>query len=994
MEQIAETAAALAASNKQVAEAFERTAVTLGGLVDAGTHAEWCRLVGEIAGSGWHAFESAAAYVELSIPLVEREGPGSLIQRGRYGAGLCGFSYEPAATYFRGVGTLLGTPALARLALVEVAGETIHANFRHASNLIAEYFRVAFRLAASHEQDELLHWQQLAMATSGGERSDMLAFLNASAGVGVVDWSFVHRLWEQSLTASQQYLAVQPRLNAALAGVELARLEAITLEYARLEPSLETWFETLLSSFARLPPTQRGTLLDVMETLDRVELALSLLSASERLPLHRPDVIRQWASGAGAFLPLNIDAACAYLALDSATSGQSLERLMGQVNLSEVKRILQLYCEAIAGRRLSIEELEETADNFRDLPSTDGLSVHLPRQINRYPDARDNFCLYKISLLHQLGYYEFGTFNFVSGGSWVSFRDYFRTFPSPGLAARVFQVLEDARVDWALERRYRGAALNLHRFKQEALTNLNLDGATTAAQQCLLGLVVFSLDGQVETYSPTLTALEAQIERLRSEAADIYLTMDVLAACLEIIDEATDAAAEARGDRDPVLPDEHVLPENVQVPFRGELEPDRVRINMALMEMEEQNVETGDGQEQPDGSGEAPDLRDIRIEQLKQGDVQNAVGLMITDLDGMDTEGDSNRSKQDLEEFRGIIAGKAQAPSDRAFQYDEWDCVISDYRRRWCTLYEIREVEEKPEFVADTLRDLASVARSVRRQLGNLRPEMLRKVKGMEDGEDLDLERAIEAAVDRRAGHTPDEKIYIQRIRKERDVSALFLLDMSASTDDRIPSPEGADGARVNTFDDDDFLHDYYGAGHEVDERKRIIDLEKEAVVLMADALEGLGDSYAVCGFSGYGKDQVDFYLCKDFEEPYGHRAKGRIGGIKPCRSTRMGPAIRHAAARLVATESRIKALIIISDGYPQDFDYGKDRNSRDYGVKDTTMALAEARQKGISAFCLTVDPSGHDYLREMCPDQQYMVIQDINQLPDELSKIYRSLTA
>jgi nitric oxide reductase NorD protein len=320
--------------------------------------------------------------------------------------------------------------------------------------------------------------------------------------------------------------------------------------------------------------------------------------------------------------------------------------------------------------------------------------------------------------------------------------------------------------------------------------------------------------------------------------------------------------------------------------------------------------------------------------------------------------------------------------------------VIEDYRRRWCTLYEIRNLDEQPEFVDRTLKELRAVAKSVRRQLNNLRPELLRKVKGVIDGEELDLEKAVELMVDKRAGLSPEERIYVERLRKDRDVSALFLLDMSASTDDRIPEPEVSEAREPPSWDKDDFLHDYYGAKSDPDRRKRIIDLEKEAVVLMAEALEVLGDSYSVCGFSGYGRDQVDFYLCKDFEEPYNIRAKGRIGGMKPCRSTRMGPAIRHATKRLVATESRIKAMIIISDGYPQDFDYGKDRNSRDYGIKDTTKALAEARQQGVQAFCLTVDPSGHDYLREMCPDQQYMVIQDIDQLPDELSKVYRSLTA
>ena len=161
----------------------------------------------------------------------------------------------------------------------------------------------------------------------------------------------------------------------------------------------------------------------------------------------------------------------------------------------------------------------------------------------------------------------------------------------------------------------------------------------------------------------------------------------------------------------------------------------------------------------------------------------------------------------------------------------------------------------------------------------------------------------------------------------------------------------------------------------------------------MAEALEALGDSYAVCGFSGYGRDQVEYYLCKDFDQPLDYRSKARIGGIKPCRSTRMGPVIRHSIQRLTKTEARIKALIIISDGYPQDHDYGSDRNSKSYGVNDTMKALHEAKQQGVQSYCLTVDPSGHDYLRQMCPDRQYMVIQDVSQLPDELSKVYRSLT-
>ena len=107
-----------------------------------------------------------------------------------------------------------------------------------------------------------------------------------------------------------------------------------------------------------------------------------------------------------------------------------------------------------------------------------------------------------------------------------------------------------------------------------------------------------------------------------------------------------------------------------------------------------------------------------------------------------------------------------------------------------------------------------------------------------------------------------------------------------------------------------------------------------------------------------------------------------------------MGPAIRHAAKSLNRVGSSIRVLIIISDGYPQDFDYGEDRNSRDYGIMDTAKSISEARQQGIKTFCLTVDPAGHDYMRSMCNDDEYMVIHKTKELPNELFKIYRKLTS
>jgi nitric oxide reductase activation protein len=199
-------------------------------------------------------------------------------------------------------------------------------------------------------------------------------------------------------------------------------------------------------------------------------------------------------------------------------------------------------------------------------------------------------------------------------------------------------------------------------------------------------------------------------------------------------------------------------------------------------------------------------------------------------------------------------------------------------------------------------------------------------------------------------------------------------------------------------FDFSGFIHDDHYAylpprTQSETPRRRIIDVEKEALVLMAEALEALGDAYAVYGFSGYGRDQVDFFIAKEFADRYDARVQGRIAAIKPHRSTRMGPAIRHAIRKLEHQEARLKTLLLLSDGYPQDYDYGKDRKSKDYGIQDTMMALHEAQLKGIQTFCITVDPAGHDYLRQMCPDANYLVLEDVTALPNELPKIYRGLT-
>ena len=150
---------------------------------------------------------------------------------------------------------------------------------------------------------------------------------------------------------------------------------------------------------------------------------------------------------------------------------------------------------------------------------------------------------------------------------------------------------------------------------------------------------------------------------------------------------------------------------------------------------------------------------------------------------------------------------------------------------------------------------------------------------------------------------------------------------------------------------------------------------------------------YGIYGFSGYGRENVEFYVIKDINEALNDKVTQRIDKISPMHATRMGPAIRHVTAKLDRLDARTKLLFLISDGRPQDRGYSREGVEKEYAVHDTRMALIEARRKEITPFCLTVDKQGHDYLKTMCQDMGYEVLDDIAQLPERLPYLYRKLT-
>jgi nitric oxide reductase NorD protein len=323
-------------------------------------------------------------------------------------------------------------------------------------------------------------------------------------------------------------------------------------------------------------------------------------------------------------------------------------------------------------------------------------------------------------------------------------------------------------------------------------------------------------------------------------------------------------------------------------------------------------------------------------------------------------------------------AGPLTATQPNSFVYDEWNVFENRFRSNWCKVYEKIMLPGDLNFYRETLLSRRGLLQKIRGEFEQVMPELYRKEKRLADGVEHDLDAAIEALTDLRVGVTPSEKVFWRQHKIDRDVAVAFLLDMSGSTGEAIGRPADALG-----------LQDAAGErGH-----RRIIDVEKEAIVLMSDALEAIGDRYGVYGFSGHGRDNVEFYIIKDLGEDFSSEVAQRIGRIGPLHATRMGPAIRHATMKLKQEPSRAKFLFLISDGRPQDRGYSQESSEKAYAVQDTRMAFIEARREGIHPFCLTVDKEGNDYLRTMMDDFSYEVLADVSLLPRRLPQLYRKLT-
>lgn len=289
--------------------------------------------------------------------------------------------------------------------------------------------------------------------------------------------------------------------------------------------------------------------------------------------------------------------------------------------------------------------------------------------------------------------------------------------------------------------------------------------------------------------------------------------------------------------------------------------------------------------------------------------------------------------------------------------YPEWDHRLAAYRFPGAIVRTGPATDGDVEWAERVLKRRATLVRQVRRRFDGLRPRRVRLGR-QPDGTELDLAAYVTAFADWRAGEPGDDRLYTTSRPARRDLAIAVLVDVSASTDAWVSGS------------------------------LRIVDVEKEALVVLLEALDVLGDRHAVFTFSGQGPRAVRVLTVKDFDEAPRTTARRRIAALEPDGYTRVGAAVRHASAVLGRESARHRLLLLLSDGKPNDVDEYAGR----YGIEDTRQAVAEARLQGLLPFCLTVDREAPAYLPAIFGPRGFAVLSRPDLLPNVLVEVLRSL--
>ncbi len=563
-----------------------------------------------------------------------------------------------------------------------------------------------------------------------------------------------------------------------------------------------------------------------------------------------------------------------------------------------------------------------------DVPFTDSETLYLPTVVAWMETVEDNFRLAKAMVAFQWAQTRYGSFR-------VNLHDALADYPDQAQALNCFFALETLRLDACLARELPGLYRDMLALRQTL--------------------------GQ--------TSLPSGWNNFATQLADPAACVTDTLHCLR--------AAYALPAPAPVCYQGELRPDSVASTMAARLEREKMLLRVKLAELVDdlrpsQREEDEETEKKPpvfhikepeEGNTPNIDQFEITLDDMPvapPADVQQLITSIKLDLGDIPPEyltpaGDGEydpRLYQDEERDPDSV-WQGTYHEEGAHLYPEWDCGRKHYRKNWCVL---REKDVRPgeaNYVAEVLARYGGLVKHLRKTFEAMRDEN-RVEKRQVQGDEVDIDALVEALADARDGSEMSDRLFTRMHRSERNIAVMFMVDMSGST------------------------------------KGWINDAEREALVLLAEALEVLGDRYAIYGFSGITRKRCEIFRIKSFDEPYTPAVKARIAGITPQEYTRMGVAIRHLSKLLMEVEARTKLLITLSDGKPDDY---FDVYRGQYGIEDTRQALIEARRAGIHPFCITIDREAKAYLPHMYGAANYIEIDDVKKLPLKAADIYRKLT-
>jgi hypothetical protein len=946
---------------------------------------EWARVGLELARLSRPSSQVAMAFFEAS-PAVGRLGIAELSRWAEISAGLADRAPPAAAAFIEATPAALAHLEPQELEAWAGQGRRLYKGSWKSAKLAVDFFRIGPRLLESlslraldrlvdlvarlaqrsHETASLcLHDSPPLLARlAENDREPFLAFAQALCSASWVD---THPCFERGPGLLE---AVRPAQRSGLLDLAAAAASASGGEGFSL-------FVASSEALASLDPEEQAEVIAFAERLAphgaraAIESVISSAVVRQRLT---PLQARRWSEAGLELLTegQSTERAESYFRIESALAEEMLGRLTPRVELVSVGNILRLYAKALTGEQVLVHPagslIRQNIGWATEGATTDGLSIFLPPAVN-------------------------------------SMQRFFDLFDDRSLASEIFALVEDSRIDACVRDEYpvvRHWLRRLQRREAEQRADVRLMALRQAFVENLLRASLGRLDtirwpvglaARLEQAVAALRVVERASATVQDAAEVAALLYDLAMAIPNLAPQRVasdwreldeDALRRASARPDIGLPAEEKRLEGKELPYqspeqpeyRGDFKPELVQLLDEL---------TG-----PRGAAEdeTPLTREQILELLESSaeiELADEAGDPPRDIDAL--LANIEHEAADRAEDTGEDAGDESGEAIEWFYYDEWDFRANDYRPDWCRVGERTAAEGETDFYDDTLRRYHGLVVETRRQFERMRPESFRRLKRLEDGHEIDLDQAIDFHADKKAGAGPLARFYTRRNKINRDVAVAFLLDMSGSTSEEIVSPAALSVAPGSSRALDASEKSASG-------EKRIVDIERESTVLVVEALEAIGDAYGIYGFSGHGRENVEFHVIKELDESFDDAVRRRIDKIEPIRSTRMGPAIRHTITKLNEYDAKVKILILVSDGRPQDEEYGRDRGEKEYAVHDTKRALLEAKRQRITPFLITVDSAGHDYLRNLCDDMGYELVADIESLPRRLPKLYRHLAA